>query len=43
MGIINENFILRNETAKHLYNDYAKTITAISTLKKLPRTANLKI
>ncbi len=29
MGIINENFILRNETAKQLYNDYAKDLPII--------------
>ncbi len=29
MGIINENFILKNETAKRLYNDYAKDLPII--------------
>ncbi len=29
MSIINENFILRNETAKQLYNDYAKDMPII--------------
>ncbi len=29
MGIINDNFILRNETAKQLYNDYAKNMPII--------------
>ncbi len=29
MGIINENFILRNETAKQLYNEYAKDLPII--------------
>ncbi len=29
MGIINENFILKTETAKQLYNDYAKDLPII--------------
>ncbi len=29
MGIINEKFILKNETAKQLYNDYAKDLPII--------------